>query len=54
MPLIPSLQTQRQEDLCKTKANLIDRVSSKSAKATQRNPVSENQKLQTLCKIFWH
>jgi hypothetical protein len=39
MPLIPALRSQRQVDLCVLKASLIYIVSSRTAKATQRNPV---------------
>jgi hypothetical protein len=38
MPLIPALGRQRQANFC-----LVDRVSSRTARATQRNPVSKNQ-----------
>jgi hypothetical protein len=37
MPLIPALERQKQADFCY-------RVSSKTAKATQRNPVSKKTK----------
>jgi hypothetical protein len=37
MPLIPALGRQRQADLCEFEASLIYRVSSWTAKATQRN-----------------
>ena len=40
MPLRPSLGKQRQEDLYKFDASLVYRTSSRSARATQRNPVS--------------
>jgi hypothetical protein len=41
IPLIPALQRQRQVDLCDFKANLVYKVSSRTAKAiTQRNPVT--------------
>ena len=33
---------QRQADLCESKAGLVYRVSSRTAKATPRNPVSKN------------
>ena len=42
MPLILALWRQRQEDLCKFKASLVYKVSSRTAWAdTQRNPVSK-------------
>jgi hypothetical protein len=40
-PLIPALRRQRQVDLSEFKANLVYRASSKTAKATQRNPASK-------------
>jgi hypothetical protein len=42
MPLIPALRRQRQVDLCEFEVSLIYRVSSRKAKATQRNPVSNH------------
>lgn len=44
--LRPTLRRQKQVDLCEFQASLIYRVSSKTAKATQRNSVS-NQTKQT-------
>jgi hypothetical protein len=35
---------QRQADFCEFKASLVYRASSRTAKATQRNPVSKKQK----------
>jgi hypothetical protein len=41
----PSTQeAERYLDLCEFKASLVYRVSSRTARATQRNPVSKNQK----------
>jgi hypothetical protein len=40
---ISALRRQTQEDLCEFKASLVYRVSSRTAKATQRNPVSKNK-----------
>ena len=37
--LIPAFRRQRQVDLCEFKANLVYIVSSRTAGATQRNPV---------------
>jgi hypothetical protein len=45
MPLIPALGKQRQVDLCEFKPILVYRVSSKTDKATQRNPVSQNKQI---------
>jgi hypothetical protein len=42
MPLIPALGRQRQADFSEFKASLIYKVSSRTAKAIQRNPVSKN------------
>ena len=44
MPLIPALRSQKQEDLYELEDSLCYTVSSRTAEATQRNPVSENQK----------
>jgi hypothetical protein len=41
MPFIPGLRRQRQTDLCEYKASLVYRASSRTSKATQRNPVSK-------------
>jgi hypothetical protein len=38
--LIPALEKQRRVDLCKFEASLVYRVSSRTARAIQRNPVS--------------
>jgi hypothetical protein len=46
MPLISALRRQRQVDLIEFEASLVYRVSSRTARATQRNPVSK--KLKTL------
>ena len=43
-PLSPALGSQRQADLCEFKASLVYRMSSRTARATQRNPVLKNQK----------
>ena len=42
--LILALGRQRQEDLCEFEASLVYRASSKTARATQRNPVSKKQR----------
>jgi hypothetical protein len=44
MPLIPVLSRQRQRDRCEFKANLVYRVSSRIARATQRNSVWKREK----------
>lgn len=43
MPLILALGRQRQEELCKFEASLVNIASSRTARAIQKNPVSENQ-----------
>ena len=43
MPLFPALGRQRQADLSEFKASLFYRVSSRTARDTQRNSVSEKQ-----------
>ena len=42
--LIPALGRQRQADLCEFEVGLVYRVSSRTTKAVQRNPVSKNTK----------
>jgi hypothetical protein len=44
MTLIPAQGRQRQVGLCEFKANLAYRVSSRTAKTTQRNPVMKKKK----------
>jgi hypothetical protein len=40
--LVPALKRQKkQDDLCEFEASLVYRVSSRTARVTQRNPVSE-------------
>ena len=39
MPLIPAVRRQRQVDVCEFEASLVYRVSSRTARATERNPV---------------
>jgi hypothetical protein len=43
-PLIPALRRQTQADLCEFKAILVYRVNFRTARATQRNPVSKKKK----------
>ena len=43
-PLIPALRMQRQGNLCEFEASLVYSASSRTARATQRNFVSRNQK----------
>ena len=43
-PLILILWRQRQADLCEFKASLVYRASSRTARATQRNPVLKKKK----------
>ena len=46
-PLIPALRSQRQVDLSEFKASLVYRVNSRTAKATQRNPISKTKQKET-------
>jgi hypothetical protein len=46
VPLIPALRRQKQVDLCELEASLVYRFSSRTAKATQRNPVLKNKNKQ--------
>jgi hypothetical protein len=39
MPLVPALGGQRQGNLCEFEANMVYRVNSRTARATQRNSV---------------
>ena len=41
--LNPALRRQSQVNICEIKASLVYRVSSRIARATQRNPVSKKQ-----------
>ena len=47
MSLIPALGRQRQVDPLEFKANLVYRVSSRTARDTQRNPILKNQNRET-------
>jgi hypothetical protein len=53
-PLIPALkrQRQRQADLCEFEASLVYRASSRTARATQRNPISESKNKQEACDNY--
>ena len=50
-PLIPALGRQRQADLCEFKPTLVYEVSSRRARATQRNPVSK-MAMKSLSYLF--
>ena len=43
MPLVPALRRQRQADIHKFEPSLLYRVNSRTARATQRTPVSNSQ-----------
>ena len=43
MPLFPALRRQRQVDLFEFEASLVYRASSRTARTTQRHPVSKNK-----------
>jgi hypothetical protein len=47
MPLTSAPRRQKQAHLCDFEASLVYRVRSRTARATQRNPVSKNQKPET-------
>jgi hypothetical protein len=49
--LNPALGGERQADLSEFEASLIYRVSSRTARATQRNPVSKKDKTNKFLKI---
>jgi hypothetical protein len=49
MPLIPSLRRQRQE-ISELEASLVYRASSRPTRATQRNSVSKNPKINDKIK----
>jgi hypothetical protein len=51
MPLIPALKSPRQ--VSKLKPSLVYRVSSRTARATQRNPVWKNQEAKTEKKYIY-
>jgi hypothetical protein len=46
---IPALtqEAERKADLCELEASIIYRVSSRTARATQRNPISKNKNKKT-------
>jgi hypothetical protein len=44
MSLIPEFRRQRQVDLCEFKAGLVYRISSRTARDTQKDPVSKKKK----------
>ena len=43
MPLVSALGRQRQVDLCEFKASLVYRLSSRTTRVTQKNPVLKNK-----------
>ena len=49
--LIPALRRQRQVDLCELEASLVYRVSSRTARAIQRNPVLKKKTKQNKTKM---
>ena len=50
MPLIPEFGKQRQEDLFEFKVSLVYGASSRTARATERSPVSNKTKQTTTTK----
>jgi hypothetical protein len=67
MPLIPALERQRRREgqrergrergrgrwISEFEANLVYKVSSRTARAIQKNPVSKNQKKKKKPKLFF-
>jgi hypothetical protein len=51
MPFILAEVRQRQEDHCEFEANLVCKTSSRTARATQRDPVSINKQKRKV-KLF--
>ena len=43
MPLNPALRRWRQVELCELEANLVYKVSARTTRATQENPVSKSK-----------
>ena len=52
-PLLPALGRQRQEDLCELEASLVYKESSRTARVTQENPVSQKGQGIKNFKISW-
>jgi hypothetical protein len=52
MPFISELRNQRQTYLAEFQASLGYRISSMTARVTQRNPVSENQNITVITTII--
>jgi hypothetical protein len=52
MLLIPTLGRQKQADLCESEASMLYRASSRTARATQRNPVSKNKSIYIYIYIY--
>ena len=44
MSLIPTLRRQRQVDLCEFEVSLVYKASSRTARATQRNPARKEER----------
>jgi len=53
-PLIPALRRQRQVELCEFEASLLYKASSRTARATQTDPVLKNQKSKKKIKQRSH
>jgi hypothetical protein len=51
MLLVPALRRQRQSDLSEFEASLVYRVSSRTARATQRDPVSKTNENYSFKKL---
>ena len=53
MPLIPALGRQRQVDLCESENSLVYRVSSRTARATQKTCLEKQTKSHILPRELW-
>ena len=54
MVALPALGRQKQADLCEFEASLIYRVSSRTARAIHRNPVSKKKQTNKQTKQTYH
>jgi hypothetical protein len=53
-PLTPALRRQRQVDLCGFEASLVYRASSRTARATQRNPLlKKKERIYFRSSEYW-
>jgi hypothetical protein len=52
--LTPELQRQRQEDFCELEASLVYTASSRTARTTQKDPVSKQQQNKQNQNLYVH